>query len=102
MAFKDSPSVWCDTCSERHSVAELHEAMTAKVSNAEGSVNALHEMLCTMGKWVPLGTVKWWSSEGRLPMVGVTDAGSRKHRLGDLLVLVDARRLDKAPEEVPT
>lgn len=102
MAFKGSPSVWCDTCAERHQVAELHEAMVTKVSNAEGSVNALHEMLCAMGKWVPLGTVKRWSSEGRLPMVGATDAGSRKHRLGDLLVLVDARRLDKASEEVRT
>ena len=102
MAFKGSASVWCDTCGQRRKVAELHDAMVAKVSDAEGSVNALHEMLCTMGKWVPLGTVKRWSSEGRLSMVGVTDAGSRKHRLGDLLVLVDARRLDKAPEEVRT
>ena len=92
MAFKDAAKVWCDVCQERHQVADLKSAMLDKLADERGSVNGLHEMLRAAGLWVPLGTVKRWSSEGTLPMTGITATGSREHRFGDLHELVNRRK----------
>ena len=92
MAFKDAAKVWCDVCQERHVVADLKSAMLDKLADQKGSVNAIHEMLRAAGLWVPLGTVKRWSSEGTLPMTGITATGSREHRFGDLQELVNRRK----------
>ena len=93
MAFKDAVKVWCDVCQERHVVADLKSAMLDKLADEKGSVNAIHEMLRAAGLWVPLGTVKRWSSEGTLPMTGITATGSREHRFGDLHELVSRRKV---------
>ena len=93
MAFKDAAKVWCDVCQERHVVADLKSAMLDKLADERGSTKAMFEMLRAAGLWVPLGTIERWSAQGTLPMVGVTDAGSRAHRFGDLMVLVEKREV---------
>ena len=91
MAFKDAAKVWCDVCQERHVVADLKSAMLDKLDDERGSTKAMFEMLRAAGLFVPLGTIERWSAQGALPMVGITDAGSRAHRFGDLMVLVEKR-----------
>ncbi|MEL4357056.1 MULTISPECIES: hypothetical protein [unclassified Luteococcus] len=91
MAFRGSPTVWCDTCAKRHQVADVRAGMMARFEGELYTISGLVTIARTMGYTVRKKVVEDMARRGRIAPSGVSSDGWRTYQATDLLTVLEER-----------
>lgn len=93
MAFKGAVKVWCDTCAERHAVADLQAPLRAKVHDLAYTVSGLRDLARSLGIRCDSKRVEHLVERGHLTRAGESSDGHAVYRVGDFLAELDRQEV---------